>query len=146
MKIRCTRCKKEKDSSLYKPLRKAEGKVYNKQCKDCRDYQKSVDKNRHKNQTKYKNKPTVKAARYVYDAKKRSIEWELKNWQAIDLIKRNCYYCGLEGGGIDRVDSAKPYSEDNCRPCCTSCNYAKHTLSLELFLEKCKLIADRHCS
>lgn len=42
--------------------------------------------------------------------------------------------------GIDRVDSNKGYHIDNCVPCCTSCNYAKHKLSQKEFYDKIKKI------
>ena len=35
--------------------------------------------------------------------------------------------------GIDRIDSSKGYSVDNCVPCCAKCNYAKHDLSIDDF-------------
>lgn len=67
-----------------------------------------------------------------------------------NIIQQDCYYCGekprpatekqlKERGntkqptfyynGIDRIDSTKDYSVDNCVPCCPVCNYMKHTLS-----------------
>lgn len=72
----------------------------------------------------------------------------------------NCHYCGLEpqgtcypttkkGGrkskmeydhdrpskfnGIDRIDSSKGYSIDNCVTCCKHCNYAKRSMSVNEF-------------
>jgi len=66
------------------------------------------------------------------------------------MIQNPCIYCGTEGSntlhdqgklgkdadgrlsdtviranGIDRVDAAKGYTEDNCQPCCGVCNKAK---------------------
>jgi hypothetical protein len=35
--------------------------------------------------------------------------------------------------GIDRVDSSKGYTVDNCVPCCKPCNYAKGNMSFEEF-------------
>jgi hypothetical protein len=37
--------------------------------------------------------------------------------------------------GIDRVDNTKGYTLENCVPCCTRCNLAKHTMSLTAFKE-----------
>lgn len=39
-------------------------------------------------------------------------------------------------GGIDRVDSSKGYTVDNCVSCCRECNVSKGTMSLEAFLRK----------
>jgi len=33
--------------------------------------------------------------------------------------------------GIDRIDSSKGYTIDNCVSCCTECNYAKHEMSVD---------------
>ena len=35
--------------------------------------------------------------------------------------------------GIDRIDSSKGYTKDNCVSCCTHCNYAKHEMSVKEF-------------
>jgi len=71
------------------------------------------------------------------------------------IASQNCYYCGdppkeirefkdrkyvntekICLSGLDRIDSKKGYHLDNVVPCCTSCNYAKHKLSQEDFLNK----------
>jgi len=83
-------------------------------------------------------------------AEKRNIKWSLTDNQARDLFSQPCYYCGAkpriheylrkEGfasdfpyNGIDRVDNSKGYSVDNTVPCCTVCNFMKHTLSKDIF-------------
>lgn len=49
------------------------------------------------------------------------------------LIKKPCHYCGgpLSTGGhrLDRIDSSMGYVSGNCTPCCSVCNYAKHSMS-----------------
>ena len=35
--------------------------------------------------------------------------------------------------GLDRVDSSKGYVMSNVQPCCTRCNYAKHTGTVDEF-------------
>jgi hypothetical protein len=50
-----------------------------------------------------------------------------------------CYYCGHDrivnsrGGSLDRVDSSKGYSIDNCVPCCYLCNVMKSDMSVDQF-------------
>lgn len=68
-----------------------------------------------------------------------------------------CYFCGIIGSkhiydrlrsrgithtcsdkvlrinGIDRIDSSKGYIKGNCVSCCTTCNYAKNTMTIEQF-------------
>lgn len=76
--------------------------------------------------------------------------WTIDQWYAMSSLP--CYYCGgidignvakmqmhskhtyteselkeyeLAINGIDRIDSSKGYTFDNCRPCCYRCNVAK---------------------
>lgn len=50
----------------------------------------------------------------------------------------SCSYCGgplnPTGHGLDRVDSSQGYGLDNVVPCCRSCNTAKNSKSVLLFL------------
>ena len=41
-----------------------------------------------------------------------------------------------EINGIDRIDSSKEYSLDNCVPCCEMCNKMKNTYTQDVFFEK----------
>jgi hypothetical protein len=53
----------------------------------------------------------------------------------IDLWCDLCYLCGRAPAfGIDRLDAAKPYTPDNCRSCCTLCNFMKKDWTLSEFL------------
>ena len=42
--------------------------------------------------------------------------------------------------GIDRIDSTKGYSKDNCVSCCKMCNIMKNKFSKEDFLNKVESI------
>lgn len=88
---------------------------------------------------------------YKCSAKARNIAWDLSKEEAKILFLQHCAYCGLPPRGIwpalsrvdmngyftytgiDRVDSTAPYVENNCVPCCKTCNYMKRTLSFEEF-------------
>lgn len=37
-----------------------------------------------------------------------------------------CCSCGEPAGGVDRIDSSRPYETGNMQPLCTMCNYAKN--------------------
>jgi len=54
----------------------------------------------------------------------------------ITLWADECYMCGRTPSlGIDRLDSSLPYDvSDNCRSCCSRCNYMKKDLSEQEFL------------
>jgi len=82
-------------------------------------------------------------------------EFELTKEQFKTLTSGNCFYCnrppmqewiptsvrngrGNSGNyiynGIDRIDSSKGYTLDNCSSCCSTCNYMKQETSREQFL------------
>jgi hypothetical protein len=51
---------------------------------------------------------------------------QLSNQIRQKLMCQECYLCGRAPAfGIDRVDATIGYNEDNCKPCCTRCNYMK---------------------
>lgn len=79
----------------------------------------------------------------------------------IGIINKNCFYCGekpkkvtnkilisrghineppLRYNGIDRLNPENGYSIENCVPCCSTCNYMKHTQQISDFLEHVKKI------
>lgn len=89
--------------------------------------------------------------------------WQ-KNYQEMPyedfyiISQQNCYYCNtspsntqnvadnrsskrmIENGnftynGLDRLDSTKPHSKENCVPCCKYCNFAKRERTVEEFKE-----------
>lgn len=85
---------------------------------------------------------------YTYSAKNRKITWDLTPDQFKKLIHENCFYCGKtpdyrksdcveeKVNGIDRLDSTKGYTIDNCVPCCSICNKMKQTFTVNEFLQK----------
>jgi hypothetical protein len=92
--------------------------------------------------------------RYKFGAKTRNISFNLSKKEFIDIVKKNCYYCGIEPPikqphkgknryigvpvpyhGIDRVDSSKSYQIQNCVSCCTRCNYMKRDMEISTFTE-----------
>ena len=96
-------------------------------------------------------------AQYKRSAKYRGLVWGLTDEQAFLLIESPCYYTGklpstkmaAKSGeiflynGIDRVDSSKGYTYENCVPCCWEINRMKNDLDKELFLNLCCTVADR---
>lgn len=76
----------------------------------------------------------------------RGIEWCLADEEAKAMLISPCVYCDhlnleVRVNGIDRLDSSKPYTIENCRPCCKDCNYMKGTYDPATFIERCKKIA-----
>jgi len=95
----------------------------------------------HKNKTN----PEFALKRCKMGAKHRSLDWTLKDEDAVDMMSSPCAYCGNlpEDGinGIDRMDSSLGYTPDNCVPCCKTCNFLKACLDPLTFIERCQHIA-----
>ena len=89
---------------------------------------------------------------YKNGANKRKMEISLTYEQFENLVKQDCFYCGVNPSfrtisrgakkipatclcnGIDRKDNSTGYTPENCIPCCSICNRAKRSLSYEDFL------------
>lgn len=98
---------------------------------------------------------------YKNSSKKRFGELKLTKEQVDSLINQNCVYCGASpreryvmvshyavktiANGIDRVDNSKPYTLDNCVPCCKTCNLMKHKLTVETFKEQIRKVYNHIC-
>lgn len=71
----------------------------------------------------------------------------LTTMERVSMMASQCYLCGRQPAfGIDRIDSSKPYSLDNTKPCCATCNYMKKDLALEDFLEHISHIRAHTCA
>jgi len=80
-------------------------------------------------------------------AAKRAIEWSMSDDEAKTMLVLPCVYCGwldleVRVNGIDRLDSAKGYTTENCRPCCKNCNYMKGTFDPKTFITWARRIAE----
>lgn len=93
--------------------------------------------------------------RYKLGAERRGHDFLLTREDIEELVFQKCYYCGKEPylkqsrkqingnpcmNGIDRVDNSLGYTKENCVTCCKQCNYAKHEMSQEEFLDLIKMI------
>lgn len=105
---------------------------------------------------------TTLYARYLGNAQIRNILFELSYEQFVNIICLSCAFCGEYSGplkdnhvrkskrkqelenvkysGIDRKDNTQGYTLLNSIPCCKFCNLAKHTLTVDEFLTKCRAI------
>lgn len=76
-------------------------------------------------------------------------DFNLSKEDFVSIVTKDCNYCGIPPmqvanssdkivsflyNGIDRVDSSKGYSLDNCVPCCKICNFAKKDMDLDSFM------------
>lgn len=86
---------------------------------------------------------------YARVARKLKRSFELTKAQFRDISQGNCYYCGSPprpylmqnhngphiANGLDRMDPAAGYTMNNIVACCTACNIAKHTMTVDRFRE-----------
>ncbi len=104
--------------------------------------------------------------RYKSEAKSNGRDFFLTQEQFKKLIQSNCDYCKRQPSnkkklkrktldyivynGVDRVDSSRGYTLDNCVPCCYKCNIAKSDMTraefFEWILEVAKQIAGNKAS
>lgn len=100
----------------------------------------------------------IRYKEYQSSAKSRNKSWNLTLEDFIKISTGNCIYCGQHAtiqsrkqsgcknslsdyfNGIDRIDSSKGYSVDNCVPCCSYCNMMKMHYSKEDFLKQVEKI------
>ncbi len=85
---------------------------------------------------------------YKKDAKKREFCFNLTKSKFLQLVKRECFYCGesptvrqktqnfngiVPVNGIDRIDPTVGYTIANVVSCCPTCNVAKSDMTLQEF-------------
>lgn len=78
---------------------------------------------------------------YKRGALNRNLDFELDLEQFESIVTKPCYFCGeftknCKINGIDRFDSMKSYTLDNCVPSCHMCNMLKNTLNEYTFLKR----------
>jgi hypothetical protein len=93
--------------------------------------------------------------RYKRQARSRGIKFELTKEEFKNLITSNCFYCdsfptsvqnsmvangSFTYSGVDRVDSSKDYTMDNCVSCCKVCNFMKRSMSTADFYNQIEKI------
>ena len=90
---------------------------------------------------------------YLGGAKNRGLEFTLSDDKFDKLILGDCVYCGahpseyqsdkkfnktneiFKRNGIDRIDSNKGYTDDNCVSCCEMCNRMKSDYTVSEFID-----------
>jgi hypothetical protein len=90
---------------------------------------------------------TTKLNQMKTSATKRDLLWELADEVALEMVKSPCVYCefldlDMTVNGIDRLESSKNYTIDNCVPCCTHCNIMKGCYDPITFIERCRKIGE----
>jgi 5-methylcytosine-specific restriction endonuclease McrA len=155
----CPKCRRDLPISQYaKNKTKPDGLAY--WCRDCNNASSRKYHATHKEQRKetrrawyLRNRDKIKLREQTLErqykikgnmARHRSISFTLTPGEFEQLWQQPCSYCGDEilTVGIDRIDSSKGYSQDNCVPCCKRCNAMKSDMSIGEFLYAIRKIYD----
>ena len=102
------------------------------------------------------NSKSKKYVDYKQNAKKRNYDFLLSEDDFNDIILNQCYICGkinrydknnklIHHNGIDRFDNTIGYVKENCRSCCSVCNYIKKNYKYDNLMFKIKNIYENRC-
>ena len=144
----CRECNNEynrKNAYKYKELRKRYEQEYysnpiNRKKRNewsKKYYAEHPEKQKARNETEY----AIQRA-YRNGAKVRGLEYDLTEEQFFSFAGKACVYCGdiLDRPRIDRIDSNKGYTIENCAPCCKRCNIGKWDSTVDEFKEWIKRV------
>ena len=131
-KCYCNRCGKE---TIVRSDRFGKSNYKPKSCSNCvNDLQKQIAETKYPSEEK---KLRDRVSSIIACANGRNYKMNLTREEIKEYLVKPCYYCNCENCmGIDRLDSKKDYSKDNCVSCCTICNRIKNKYDLNTFLDK----------
>lgn len=146
--IKCVRCGETKPISEMVKDKYVKGGI-SKVCKECKKLYYKMNKEKclandkarsllpevreRRNELQRRRRsanPEIHRMRfYLYTDKKNGLESDLDlEWCKVEM-RKPCTYCGLMHSsgvnGLDRIDSSKGHTKENCVPCCKECNQAK---------------------
>ena len=134
-------------SKLYKQKNKNKIKEYGKKYRDIHkkermEYNKIYDPIYREI---IKHTPKYRYRIYKRESKKRNLEYNLTLEQFSLFFDQPCFYCGETDNkklGIDRVDNNIGYNVENCVTCCQICNFTKHNLNYEKWINYIKQLVN----
>lgn len=90
----------------------------------------------------FENSPINHYKKYImyknsFNANK--LTFEISLYDFLNIIRKDCYICGKKSdkstlNGIDRFDSSIGYLLNNCKSCCTTCNFMKKNFEYKDFI------------
>jgi hypothetical protein len=114
----------------------------------------------------YKDRTVPAFNAYIKKAKRdiqsKGLPFEFTPEEFRNITQQNCFYCNESpsatrrttktgkmlseyiSNGVDRLDSSKGYTHENCVPCCAKCNRAKNTMSKDEYIEMCRNVISVH--
>lgn len=131
-KCYCNRCGKE---TIVRSDRFGKSNYKPKSCSNCiNDLQKQIAEIKYPSKEK---KLRDRISSIIACANGRNYKVNLTREEIKEYLVKPCYYCNCKNCmGIDRLDSKKDYSKDNCVSCCAICNRMKNKYNLNTFLDK----------
>lgn len=121
-------------------------------CEKCLS-EKRKQNNKKSGQRSDKNLYNSLYRQYTKSADSRELKFELSLEDCKKLFSKNCFYCGslpqnkiqnshneILWNGIDRINSSLGYNKQNCVTCCSTCNFAKRSLTFNEFQNHISLI------
>lgn len=137
-----TAVQRKEEEDVFAPLRRRNREAYKRYQERMREAKKMRQREQH-------HRPSNKYRAYQYSAKRRKLTFTLTYAECYRMFTAPCHYCHHRApdrltNGIDRVRNAEGYTSTNTVPCCSDCNYMKHTFDYEVFLAQCDAIANRH--
>ena len=135
---KCNRCGQE---TIVRTDRFGKGKYTPKSCSNCiNDLQKEIADKKYK-----ESRPDRQRINSIKsNAKARNYKIHLTEDEMKKMLHEKCFYCGEEyANGIDRIDSTKDYTKENCVTCCFICNRMKNKYDLNIFLDKINKIYNK---
>jgi hypothetical protein len=76
-------------------------------------------------------------------ALKRGYSFNITFEEFVGLLSNECYYCGHQASGLDRINNTGSYEPGNLVACCGKCNRMKGVLDQKEFLILVKRIYER---
>lgn len=86
------------------------------------------------NNTKYKYDSKQAFTNTKAGALKRGYPFSITFEEFKTLMTNNCFYCGGQASGLDRIDNSEGYALVNLVACCGKCNRMKNVLNQAEFL------------
>ena len=82
---------------------------------------------------------------YILSSEQKRLEFNIEEYVFDKITAGPCYVCGKKPtinhyNGLDRINSAIGYIENNVYSCCSNCNYMKSNYTYKQIMDKCLLI------
>tara|TARA_R110000868_G_scaffold132412_3_gene343471 strand:+ start:861 stop:1319 length:459 start_codon:yes stop_codon:yes gene_type:complete len=136
----CTGCDSTKALEMFHKKKNSKDGLTT-ECKQCRLERSKISYINRKAEIQawckaYKKTIAGKYSEYKGRSKQKGISFNLTKEEFSTFWKQDCSYCNrpILTIGIDRIDSTKGYSLDNCVPCCTICNTMKMDRPVDTWL------------